>query len=290
MSQVTELVQRPVIRVDTEVSQYERVSGGLSAGVIILGLLAAVLFFLWYSLLKSNRMTVTALAPTFAGDTSNPEGVAEDIEEPGVEEFPEVQEPQLAEALEAVDVASTVRANDSEAGDATQMGTGKGLGDRRTQGFGNGGTDVNEPWKRWQINYSLTTVSDYAKQLDHFKIELGGVEKTGDNIAYVTNVASSKNVRTGSKRTEKRIYFSHTIPKLREWDKRLLQQANITNVGERIPVQFYPIEIINQLYAMENAKLQQDNRKIPNIKNTVYTVEGSEGNYRFTLSKIIYLN
>lgn len=286
-----ELVQRPVIRVQTVVSNYEQVSGGLTAGVIITGLLAGVLFLLWYSLLKVDRMVPTAIDPAFAGETSNPEGVAEDIEEPGVEEFPEVQEPQLAEALESVDVASTVRANDSVGGDAPAMGTGSGLGDKRAQGIGTGGTDKNEPWKRWELRYKVSTLTEYAKQLDFFKIELAGVQKVGDNIAYLTNIAAaSPKVRSGSRKTEKRIYFSHTIAQLRKWDLNLLQKANVTNLGDRLPMQFYPADVIQQLYSLENAQLTKDNRKVPDIKRTVFNVEGSEGNYRFVLEKITYLN
>jgi hypothetical protein len=289
MNDHIELVARPVIRVETQVSQYERVSGGLASGVIIMGLLAAVMFFIWYSLLKTNR-TIPDVTPAFAGETSNPEGIAEDVEEPGVEEFPEVQEPQLAEALESVDVISTVRANDSVAGDAAQMGTGKGLGDRRSQGFGTGGTVSNKFWERWQIIYSVNTMSEYARQLDFFKIELGGAERAGDNIVYLTNVSGAANIRAGAKRLERRVYFSHTIPQLRNWDLNLLRNANVANAGDRIPLQFYPAEIINLLGSLEAQQLARDNREVANVKSTIFNVVGSPGNYRFELGKVNYLN
>lgn len=289
MSEHVELVARPLIRVETKVSQYERVSGGLASGVIIMGLLAGVMFFIWYSMLKQVRSIPDSFV-AFAGETMNPEGVAEDVEEPGVEEFPEVQEPQLAEALESVDVISTVRANDSVAGDATQMGTGKGLGDRRSKGIGGGGTAVNKPWERWQILYSVNTMGEYAQQLDFFKIELAGAERVGDNIVYLTNVSSTPNVKAGAKRLERRMYFSHTIPQLRNWDINLLRGANVANAGERIPIQFYPSDIINRLGQMEDEQIKRDNKRIEDIKSTVFNVVGTPGNYRFELSKITYAN
>jgi hypothetical protein len=289
MSEQVELVARPLIRVETKVSQYERVSGGLAAGVIIMGLLAAVMFFIWYSMLKQARSIPDSFV-AFAGENMNPEGVAEDVEEPGVEEFPEVQEPQLAEALESVDVISTVRANDSVGGDATQMGTGKGLGDRRSKGIGGGGDAVNKPWERWQILYSVSTMGEYAQQLDFFKIELGGAERVGDNIVYLTNVSGTPNVKAGAKRLEQRMYFSHTIPQLRNWDINLLRAANVANAAERIPVQFYPTDIINRLGQLESEQIQRDNKRIEDIKSTVFNVVGNPGNYRFELSKITYAN
>ncbi len=285
----SDLVQRPVISVDTEVSQYERVSSGLSAGVIIVGLLAGVMFFIWYSMLKNDRVVVTPI-PALAGETSNPEGVAEDIEEPGVEEFPEVAEPMLAEALEAVDVASTVRANDSVAGNAPFMGTGKGLGDSREKGFGTGGNDRNEPWKRWEIDFKVTSIPEYAKQLDHFKIELGGAEKKGDSVVYCLNVSSSPMLRQGLKRSEKRIYFQHSKPILRKWDLQILQKAGLQDSADRTPIQFYPAEIIQQMYALEAAQLQQDGRTVPQIKKTYFAVEATGGSYQFVLKEMKYLN
>jgi len=290
MSQQLELVPRPVIRVETKVSTYERVSGGLAAGVIITGLLAAVMFFIWYSLLKTQR-SIPDVFSHIAGDTSNPEGIAEDVEEPGVEEFPEVQEPQLAEALESVDVMSTVRANDSVAGDAPVMGTGSGLGDNRSQGDGTGGDSLNEYWKRWQIIYSVSTMSDYARQLDFFRVELGGAERTGESIVYVTNVSTaSPNVRAGVKHLEQRVFFSHTIPQLRNWDLNLLRNANVANVGERLPLHFYPKDVIDHLFQLEQQRFRQDNRQLEHVKNAVFTVEGTPGNYRFNLSRIVYKN
>lgn len=289
MSEPIELVRRPVIRMETRVSQYEKVSGGLAAGVIIMGFLAAIMTFLWYSLLKTHRSIPDSFV-AFAGETMNPEGVAEDVEEPGVEEFPEVQEPQLAEALESVDVVSTVRANDSVAGDAAQMGTGKGLGDSRSKGIGGGGSDVNEPWKRWQIIYSVNTMAEYAQQLDYFKIELAGAERVGDNIVYLTDLSKTPVIRAGYKRLEKRIYFSHSIPQFRNWDLNLLRNANVANAADRIPLQFYPVDVINQMYRLETERLQRDGREIRNIQSTVFNVVGTPGNYRFELSNVVYLN
>lgn len=288
MSEV-ELVQRPVIQVDTEVSQYERVSGGLTSGVIILGLVAIVVFAIWYSLLESDRVVVTAI-PALAGETSNPEGVAEDIEEPGVEEFPEVQEPMLAEALEAVDVASTVRANDSVAGDAPFMGKGKGLGDSREQGFGNGGTDKSEPWKRWEINFKVTTLADYKQQLDDLGIQLGGAEKRGDTVVYVSNFTGNMQRSDGLKRSEKRIFFQHTKRQLRNWDLSILQEAGVQDAADRMPVQFYPNELINKIYSLEATRMQADGREAVQIKKTKFNIVGSAGNYDIAIDTIEYLN
>lgn len=86
------------------------------------------------------------------------------------------------------------------------------------------------------------------------------------------------------------MYFSHTIPQLRNWDINLLRGANVANAGERIPIQFYPSDIINRLGQMEDEQIKRDNKRIEDIKSTVFNVVGTPGNYRFELSKITYAN
>jgi len=123
-----ELVQRPNNTVETKISSYDQVSSGLSAGVALFGLMAGMLILIWVCSLTPERFIIPPI-PIPSGETSNPEGVAEDIEPPGDEENPEIQEPALAEALVALDIMSTVQANeDTVSGNAPKMGKGSGLG------------------------------------------------------------------------------------------------------------------------------------------------------------------
>jgi len=71
-----------------------------------------------------------------------PKGEADDAEDPGVEEFPEVETAQLANALEAVSnsVSSVQGALEKRSGTASQMGKGSGFGSR--DGGGNGGDGI----------------------------------------------------------------------------------------------------------------------------------------------------
>jgi hypothetical protein len=70
----------------------------------------------------------------------------------------------------------------------------------------------------------------------------------------------------------------------------LLRNANVANAGDRIPLQFYPAEIINLLGSLEAQQLARDNREVANVKSTIFNVVGSPGNYRFELGKVNYLN
>ena len=94
----------------------------------MVGFLVAVLFLIWLtSVFKFERNVAPPFVPATIGDDGNdkPEGFEDDALDPGVEDFAEVETPQLAEALEAVSNAvSTIRANSEHvSGEAAVSGT-----------------------------------------------------------------------------------------------------------------------------------------------------------------------
>lgn len=282
-----ELVQRPNNTVETKITSYDQVSSGLSAGVALFGLMAGMLVLIWVCSLTPERFVIPPI-PIPSGETSNPEGVAEDIEPPGDEENPEIQEPALAEALVALDIMSTVQANeDTVSGNAPQMGKGSGLGDRREKGFGGGTGPKSSPWDKWEIRYSLSSMQSYAQQLDGLKVQLGAAIRKGDSIIYCTNVSAGKaNVTEGRKAIERRLFFVHSIPRLRAWDKQLLRTAGVSDVGQRVAVQFYPQSIITQMLTDEATEVQRKGREMAHVKKTIFEVEGSSGNYSMKLKSV----
>ena len=158
---------KPTFPIQTSVSTYDRVSGMVTALVIMLGSVVVVEFLMWLSLREpEQRLTVEAelLGPEL-GEDERPEGEAQDIEEPG-SEFPEVETPQIADSLEALSTAlSSVPASDRDVdGSATEMGAGRGLGTRGGGGSGNG--KGKSPWERWEIRYTTASKEAYAQQLD----------------------------------------------------------------------------------------------------------------------------
>jgi hypothetical protein len=279
---------KPEINVRTRLSFYDRVSSMLTAWVMLIGLLVLVMLLIWLYMVTDvpKKQPLVYEAPGFENE-ENPEGVAEDMEEPGVEEFPEVEEPQLADALEAVtDVASTVRANLEEVdGNAPEMGTGKGLGDRRTKGAGRGTGNLN--LKRWRINYVVSNQKEYARMLDSLKIEIGVFSLDSGRIEYISNLSGSKpSSRTGTR--DGRMY---TVPQkaiFRAWDAKLVADAGV-EVGspdvDRI-FQFYPAEVKQKLIQLEQRAVNSNSLSIERVTRTRFKVEKSGGGYEFKLEGI----
>ncbi len=273
--------------IETGASRYDMVSSLMVALVVLIGFVALLLFLIWLTqVIKfSPKKIEIEVIPELMGNNNNPEGLEEDFEEPGVEELPDVQEPQMADALEAVtDAVSTQRAAiEAIDGNVQEMGQGRGVGDRRDPGPGNGGNSNLVPeWERWQIRYSQKSPTEYGKQLDFFKIELGALSRDTSAISYATNLGASPKSRQGRRNIEKRIYFSYGDGNpLQKWDNDLLTAAGVATKG-RILVQFYSIEARSSLLTKELAYMKsqgQDN--LENVLRTTFGVRSAGSGFEY---------
>ena len=275
--------------VETTVSIYDRVSGFLIASISILGVLSFIMFLIWLTMVSDGppKKKILEFVPPGDPGEEKPEGVEDDVLEPGVEEFPEVEVPQLADALEAVtDAPSRTRANLAKVdGNAAEMGRGRGLG--AINGGGNGGG--GRGFERWRIEYNSTNRDIYISQLDFFKIDIGVVSKKSDAIDLVKNLAASPPTRVRSFREEEqRVYFRHNKGRLISWDKNLALRAGVTDTKGKIMVQFYhpdTTQLLARLEFEEAEKRGLDVRK--SVKTTIFGVRGSPGNYEYFVSDMI---
>lgn len=276
---------------DPRISRYEQVSAFLVAMTVFFGILCTVLFLIWLTTIVRIRPTqaVVEWNDELAGNNNNPEGIAEDFEEPGVEEMADVPEPQLADAVEAMTQSmSSVQAHlEAVEGNAAQMGSGRGLGDARESGPGNGGDRVDKPWDRWQIRYSTASQKEYAEQLDSFGIELGAISQGTPDIKYLSNLANATATRRGgTKSSEKRIFFSYRKGQLLAWDKQFFRDAGV-DISDRLLVQFYPNATRQQLDSLEQAALK--GRRVAEVKNTIFGVRAlGRGRYEYYVVDVIY--
>jgi hypothetical protein len=151
------------------------------------------------------------------------------------------------------DIASSVAAAyDTIDTDALATTKGTGRGDSRPPGPEGEGQNVIPPWERWEIRYSSTDFAVYARQLDHFGIELGALGGS-KLVDYAYNLSRNPPAtRQGATKDEKRVYMTWRTGKLREYDEALLARASIRTSG-RILMQFIPDDVNQQLHALEFA-------------------------------------
>ena len=97
-----------------KVSAHDLVSSWLVALLIVIGFAVTILFLLWLTTrvyVQQRPVPVDVLDDPGGSDNF---GVGEDLEPPGVEELPDVEEPQIAETIQAVtDAVSSVAAWES---------------------------------------------------------------------------------------------------------------------------------------------------------------------------------
>ena len=220
-----------------------------------------------------------------------PDGYEEDVLEPGVEEFPEVEQPQLKDALEAVtDAVSSVKASlEKRDGDAAEMGSGRGLGSR-DGGPGTGSGDVIPEHKRWKIEYESESIELYAKQLDHFNIYLGAFSLNSNDIALVRNVSRGGQVEMSDrKRQSKTLRFEHQKPRMRRWDQNMCKAAGVDLSGRRT-VQFYPMETRITLRTVEQQHLTSIGRSLNEVRRTIFKVEAVGGGFEYKVRDMLFRN
>jgi hypothetical protein len=224
------------------------------------------------------------LVENAAGRGDHAEGFARDLEPPGDEEMPELQEPQLQTSIQAVTDAITTVTASTDVFDslAPVSNIGSQLGDSRPPGPLGEGDDIIPRFERWEIRWESNNLNAYAQQLDFFKIELGAIGGGRKEVDYAKNLSKSRpDARSGPSKTEKRLYMTWKGGTLREFDQQLLQRAGIAATGRTL-MQFYPEEAEVSLawIEMENAK-KLGHSSAKEFLRTVFGVRPQGRGYEF---------
>ena len=286
MSSELPRIGQVAIPAEARVSKYDRVSAMLTALVIMLGSMVAIMFLIWLTgvIREAPIASRQTILDDALGEDEAPDGESDDIEEPG-SEFPEVETPQLADSLEALTTAaSSIQASDRAVdGSAQFMGRGTGLGTINGGGLGNG--LLKPPWERWEIRYTTASQEDYGLQMDFFKIELGAISRDTADIVYLQNLAGQRRTRNGRKSAEKRVFFNYNQGVLSEWDKQFMEESGI-NLRNRILVQFYPPDIQTRLLALEKQRL--GGKSLETVYRTVFGVRATGNGFEYYVIDQLY--
>jgi hypothetical protein len=259
---------------ELRVSAYDRAASLLISLLILVAIAVAGLLVVYLSgrvFLRQRSVPVT-LAAGGRSQGSAP-GVARDWEPPGVEELPDLVEPQLQETLQTVaDVASSDKAlldNFALHGER-KVGEGSGRGDLRAVGEGAGTIPERVPRaERWEIRFEAATLESYAEQLEALGIELGLIGQDGQ-IDYFYNLTKDPpDRRRGPSHAEKRLYMTWRSGPLERADRELVARAGV-DPGNRLAVQFYSSSLESMLAAAEIEHARP--RDVNQIRRTVFAV------------------
>ena len=281
----------PVIRV----TRYDQVSSGMIT--VFSGMLALcfIITLIWYSSRvpkPPDPVPVELLElPGGVADGSPDETLRVDSPEPERADASEAEAVSEQTEVEAT-LEAAVEISDSAAQQVQQQfdvgvqstgkpGSAKGTG-KRALGFGPGTSGFPRE-QRWFVRFGdKTSVDEYAKQLDFFRIELGALLPDG-RLAYVTNMsggAAVRYVKTGE--NEKRLYMTWQGGERRGADTELFKRAKIDVFPETPIFHFYPPDLESRLATLEK---EFRNKPIAQIRRTYFSVESEGAGYRLKVTR-----
>jgi len=282
----------PVLRV----TRYDVVSSWMLAFVVGLCTLVGLLTAAWYATrlprprepIPVELIEITGGVEDGAIDsTLQLESPAELRDDATLAEVPaeetEVQE-VLENVLELADdaVNQADRQFEQDTRNAGRPGSARGTG-RRALGQGPGDAGGFPREQRWFIRYADEQSLDlYARQLDHFGIELGAIEQ--GRLHYLSRCSDPRpRLRTAdSGGDEQRLYMTWQGGQRRRADLQLFARAGLT-VGSGLIFQFYPPETEQMLAQLEQA---YRGRAANQIRRTYFAVRGAQGGgFEFYVTK-----
>ena len=273
-------------------TRYERVSSFLIAVLVAAGVVVAGLAIVWVTnqvwvvpggALPVELIEVAGGEPEgMPGERMNIEGAAADPTV-GVPEPEETEaEPQLEPTLASVlDVMAEVPLNiedpqlQRDSTTAGPRGRAKGTG-RAGRGSGGPGSGIPRE-QRWLILYDEgQSLGEYARQLDHFGVELATV--SGNELIYLSGLSQAKlRQRSGSPQGEKRLYWLLVGGERRSADLELFKRADVP-IGNGILMQFYTPEVEKTLQQLEREYAGKDTKQ---IRRTSFGVRRKGDGYSF---------
>ncbi len=238
----------------------------------------------------------SALAPGMAEQSSGATEALSDIAEAVSSDVSDSLSGEgSADVVQAFDTAMAApSANKNPTGEVFEVG-GTGSGGRGGSPTGNGKKPLGTGGglrggiareDRWVVRFDESTLDEYAKQLDFFKIELGALFPDG-RLVMITNMAAAKpTVReTRSGKGEQRLYFRWRGGGRQKVDNDLFKKAGIASDNAMI-LHFYDPNTENLL---ANVEQQYRNRKTTEIRKTYFAVRKEGNNYRFSVTSQSYM-
>ena len=262
------------------VNSYDRTASLIIALLVIVGLTVTGMAVVFFTGKFVRTVEPIPVVPVEASSPNANQGIAQEPDPPGVEDAPELSEPQLQETLETI--ANSISDEVLLSDEVKDAGKGKGKGDSRMAGQGGDGVVERVPrWQRWKIRFEPSSQQEFAQWLDYHKIELGVLGR--DNLVhYAGNLSSgSPKIYEQDPKKETRGYTSAADGPMPRITNDLARKADIARHGS-VVLLFYPFDVESIMWDME--RKYSGGRDANDFRETVFAVvrQGS----RFTFEVI----
>jgi hypothetical protein len=280
-------VSRANPKYELRVNLFDRVSSLLVALLVICTLTVGGLVIVYFTRRLIDTQQAIPFQPVSAAGrpADAAMGLKHDLEPPGLEDVPDLLEPQLQDTLSALSRAVAAKSallSDEDIDSEMETGHGSGFGDNRRAGTGPG-SGPQEP--RREIRFEPASLRQYAQWLDFFGIELG-VLGHDNRVYYAYNLSrDAPQVRVGDPTQDQRLYMNPADSAFADLDRRLAAKAGIADQGDII-LQFFPLETQAILYGLE--RKHAGGRKPEQIRHTVFRVIAVADRFEFRVEEQSY--
>ncbi|MFG0267414.1 MAG: hypothetical protein ACF8AM_20030 [Rhodopirellula sp. JB055] len=267
-------------------SWFDAVTSFLMAVLLMLTSVVGVLFLLWVLLPEDEIVLtepVTEITSVSVGGTAT---VASPFDVPTKQETVDFHTTDLAASVQSLVSAAEQMAIAEPTSDSMAPSGNDGSGTIGRTGSdksGDADADIIPRFKRWQIEWKANDLNEYARQLDHFGIELGVVGGTRPGVDLVNEFASNPSARYLERSDdEKRLYFLWTRPSpLQRLEERLLMQAGVTTRDRQV-LKLIPEELEVQLATLElRHAVSKGHDSVDEIAKTVFECVSKSIGYEF---------
>ena len=264
---------------------YDRVSGLLTATLLLVGTLTFLLFLVWLTITFRPATRHFQLDDyVFGGPVEGPEKDDELMGMEEVEDLPPALENEFKELTQLI--SANPSALDPVVGENDFNGGGTGLGGRKPGPGGPGPLQL--PSSRKVVRYSTQSVAAYAKQLDSFGIKIAAINRSTYTAVAISKLSKSIETSTIGKKELRKVYVLSFPPgsPFRKYDSQLLKRAKVES-KRRLVVNIVPNEIMRRLGELEIRKVG-DPKKADRIYETVFGVKPKGKGYEFfVISQIV---
>jgi len=264
------------------VNTYDRTASLIVALLVLVGCIVLGMAVVFFTGKFVRTIEPIPVVPVEATSANANQGLAEEPDPPGIEEAPDLSEPQLQDTLETLTSAISdkkVLLSDEMLDAEREAGKGKGLGDARMAGTGGEGVIERVPrWQRWKVRFQPESAGEFGRWLDFHKIEIGVLGRD-NQVHYGYDLSDpSPKVRVADPLQESRGYTSAADGPMPALTMDLARKADVAQFGP-VVLLFYPFEVESVLWTMERA--YSDAREVNEIRETVFTVERDGNGFKF---------
>lgn len=269
------------------VSFYDRLNAALVAVLLVLGSLVAVWMVLWLDG-QAARQAVgwpELRSGVLAAVTLKPEAASEVLVVPSAEEFAGKEAPALSEALLAVTAVVPEISLDRGSGSSGPDGNGSG---RKLSGpsfCGPAGIPFGAGYS-WEVDLEAPDREVYARQLGHFGIAIGALQKSGGEVLRWDFPAGKARASSSSRKEEDSrgtVLFCHRQRRLQEWDRALIG-APVAILQTHVIGLLFPRTLLDHLRSLETEHAARSGRSVQEIHSTGFRIVENNGGFRFEVS------